>query len=140
MKNLMIMLVLLVALSCGTCKNYDRQEELSVQPLKELYHEIAQKKYSVNEYDCSNKSAEYINALWDAGYDDALIVLIEFAPDPSKRHALVYVKGLYVDPTWDTVSKDMHRGWGIIGLIDKNNYSFYRHLYKDEWQFPKLDR
>jgi hypothetical protein len=102
-------------------------------PYRAEYTRILKKKYILNVYDCSNKSAEYVTILREYGNLDADIIIVDDNEDDGMTHAIVRVKYedgtvLYVDPTNDWYDTNMERhGWYFLMEVP------YEYMYDEHW-------
>jgi hypothetical protein len=114
-------------------------EDYSKIPLVELFDEIVKEPYKIHVYDCSNKSAKYIRALREAGYEADMICVKPYVSPLGLLHAIVRIKLkdgsiLYVDPTNNEWSRKIkYFGtfmWLIEGDLDKNYEAFGDRLHE----------
>ena len=78
-------------------------------PCKSDFDYVSKKKYELNVYDCSNKSAEYLTLLQNKGFNDSRIwtfqVQLYKGLGLYAYHAVVEVNGIFLDPTTGRVIK-----------------------------------
>ena len=112
----------------------------SVQiPLEDDFNYVHRKKYVIDEYDCSNKSAEYLTILHKKGFTDSRIWTYNYtvARMYLASHAVVEVNGIFLDPTTGYPIKDIQTEY-----IKKHGYTIsFNELQKliikepSEWAF-----
>ena len=98
------------------CQLFDRP------PCQKGWREAVNAVYEVNVYDCSNKAAHYVRALWAANYDADVILTQRL--DSRAFHAVVRVqlpgRVVYYDPTAGTRSRRQDAFGGYIGVIGRD--------------------
>lgn len=112
-------------------------------PLQDDFNYIHKKKYERDIYDCSNKSAEYLTRLHEAGFNNSCIWTY-YKPmfkglKIYQGHAVVEVNSIILDPTTGMVIKglkaDLIREQSTAKTI---SYKQLQKLIKDnpkEWNF-----
>jgi hypothetical protein len=127
----MIKLLLLMALLAG-CTSYTPPKVFKI-PVEHVYRKVASKPYVRNVYDCSNKSAEYVNALWDAGYADARIYILQ---KDFIYHAIVWVDGMFLDPTISKICPTLDY-WDsrLVLILDQKKYAKFLKWNESEWSY-----
>lgn len=133
MKNIMIALVVAFVTAC---------QSVNI-PLEDDFNYVSNKKYELNKYDCSNKSAEYLALLQEEGFNDSRIWTYMTPMFKGYSiycgHAVVEVNGIMLDPTTGGVIKgfraDLIRKQSTAKSI---NYEELKKLIKSnpqEWGF-----
>lgn len=94
-------------------------------------------RYTLHEYDCSNKCSKLIDIMDKAGYTGDVIVLdVDYG---QYNHAVVRTKigdeYVYYDPTNGTTTKKLEEFGKFLGEIPGNQIQFFKRLNISEWTF-----
>jgi len=136
--------MLLLSTSCVTTKSdswldhyvYDKV----IWPNARVEHEFWEiyfEKYTIHEYDCSNKCSKLIDFMDKQGFVGDVVVV---DPEYSEwKHAIVRTKigddYVYYDPTNGKTSRDLEEFGKFVAVIPSNQIQFFRKLDISEWIF-----
>lgn len=94
-------------------------------PLARQFEALAIERNETGANDCSNKAGRYCRALLDAGHKDAVVIFVR-PRGQQELHAIVYVAGLYCDPSTGKVKRH------LVDFGDKISEVSHWRLYRDE--------
>ena len=139
-----LILMLLLLTGCVTSKNDNwldyRVYDATIWPNARIEHafwNIYFEKYTLHEYDCSNKCSKLISIMDKAGFVGDLIVLeVDYG---EYKHAIVRTKigedYVYYDPTNGKSTKRLEELGKYVAEIPSNQVQFFKKLNISEWTF-----